>query len=245
MREVAAFVSGNKGRKNLIWFTVGIKQITDPQFRPKTAPDYTPDLHKTYDMLTAAQVAVYSVDPRGLANPADSSAATASGPITAQSGAATAAALGGAFKDNSGDHLSMESVAEATGGGAYYNTNDLKEAVGKAIDNGANYYTLSYVPPGKKYDGKHHMIAVKVDRPGVHLVYRSNYYADDPAQIAHNPVPTLATTTPEQGKNTLIAAMARFAPPATQLLFDVLSCADDCGSEAYPIRTSWERSIRV
>jgi VWFA-related protein len=221
LREVAAFAAGIKGRKNLIWFTVGMKEVTDPQFRSKSQPDYTPDLHRTYEMLTSARVAVYSVDPRGLANFAAQSAVSGGGPINAQTGAAAAGAQTVAFAYNAGDHLSMESVAEATGGGAYYDTNGVKEAVAKAVESGANYYTLSYVPPGVKYDGKHHTIHVKVDRPGVRLVYRDEYYAEDPTHIAHAAVPVLAATTPPPQTNTMTASMARFAPPATQLLFDV------------------------
>jgi VWFA-related protein len=195
LREVAAFVEGTKGRKNLIWFTVGIKEITDPSLRPSCQPDWLPELHQAYAMLSAGQAAVYSVDPRGLT----------------ENRLAIAA-----------DHLSMEAVAEATGGGAFYNTNDMAGAVGKAVDGGADYYTLSYIPPGQKYDGRHHAINVKVERPGVQLVYRDEYYAEDPTKVAHSAVPvTLAAITPAPEVNTMRASMARFAPTATQMLFDV------------------------
>jgi VWFA-related protein len=195
LREVGAFVEGMKGRKNLIWFTVGIKQITDPNLRPPCQPDWLPPLHQAEAMLSASQVAVYSVDPRGLT----------------QNSIAIAE-----------DHLSMEAMAEATGGGAFYNTNDMAGSVGRAVQGGANYYTLSYMPPGQQYDGRHHSIHVKVERPGVQLVYRDEYYAEDPTKIAHAAVPTtLAATTPEPDKNTMKTSMARFAPVATQMLFDV------------------------
>ncbi len=157
LREVAAFVEGTKGRKNLIWFTVGMQSVIFPVPLPDPPmpcmPDFTEDLHKAYDLLTAAQVAVYSCsDPRGLME---------------------------VRKSNGMDFLAMEAVAEATGGGAFYNTNDLAGSVGKAVEGGANYYTLSYVPPGQQYDGRHHSIHVKVERPGVQLVYRDEYYAED------------------------------------------------------------------
>jgi VWFA-related protein len=195
LREVAAFVQGTRGRKNLIWFTVGIKRITDPQFRPPFCPDWLAEFHKAVAMLSAAQVAVYSVDPRGV------------GPNSIMTAA---------------DRLSMEAVAEATGGGAFYNTNDLTGAVGKAVEGGANYYTLSYVPPGLQYDGKRHTIHVKVERPGVQLVYRDEYYSEDPTKVQHAAVPvTLAATTPAPDANTMRASMGRFAPEAAQMRFDV------------------------
>ena len=119
------------------------------------------------------------------------------------------------------DNLSLEAVAEATGGTAYYNTNDLAGAVSKAVEKGANYYTLSYIPPGKKYDYGHHTIKVAVDQPGLHLVYRNTYDAIDPATIKPPPGLTLATTMPEAYAGDIRAAMSRSMPTSTQILFTV------------------------
>ena len=77
------------------------------------------------------------------------------------------------------DHESELDIANATGGVAYYNRNDLDAAVGEAIATGSDYYSLSYVPPLSKYDGKYHTIDVKVDRPGLHLQYREGYTSLD------------------------------------------------------------------
>jgi VWFA-related protein len=136
--QIAANVFPIKARKNLIWFTVGIPAITDPNERPRCLPDYTTALTHAYDLLNASQVAIYPIDGRGLENTAFQSATL----------------------------LSMDAVAEATGGVAYYNTNAIGPAVLKALDNGANYYSMAYVPPNTEYDGKYHRIDVKVDRPG-------------------------------------------------------------------------------
>jgi hypothetical protein len=115
----------------------------------------------------------------------------------------------------------MEAVAEATGGTAAYNTNDLKTAVAKAIENGSNYYTVSYVPPDPRYDGRYHTIDVEVDRPAVHLSYRKGYNADDILHNAVTPELTLATTAPEPYGDNMQASMVRGAPTASQVLFDV------------------------
>jgi hypothetical protein len=119
------------------------------------------------------------------------------------------------------DLLSLEAVAEATGGYAYYNTNDLAGAVAKAVDWGANYYTLSYVPPGKKYDYSHHTIKIAVDQPGLHLVYRNTYDSIDPASIKPPPGLTLATAIPDAYAGDIRAAMSRSMPTSTQILFTV------------------------
>jgi len=103
-----------------------------------------------YELLTRNQVAICPVDPRG---------------------------VGPRMNMNT---MLAEQVAEESGGTAYYNTNDLAAAVGKAIATGSEYYTLSYVPPGSKDDNRFHHIWVGVDRPGVQLVYRKGYDSEDP-----------------------------------------------------------------
>ena len=120
--------------------------------------------------------------------------------------------------------LSMESIAEATGGAAYYNSNDLAGLMGKAINKGANYYSLTYSPPGQKYDYSHHTINLKVDQPGLHLIYRNSYDAVDPATIKPPPVLTLAAlpeTNSADPQALMRTAMGRNLPTSTDLLFDI------------------------
>lgn len=88
--QIAADVAGIKGRKNLIWFMIGIPAITDPTWRPSCLSDYSAKLKRAYGLLAAAQVTVFPIDARGLPYP----------PPTPQ------------------EILSMESVAEETGGAA-------------------------------------------------------------------------------------------------------------------------------
>lgn len=65
---IAGFVSGIKGRKNLLWFTPGIPWLTN-YGRYSHVPclrDYSPQLHNAYGLLSAARVAVYPISPKGL-----------------------------------------------------------------------------------------------------------------------------------------------------------------------------------
>jgi VWFA-related protein len=148
--QLAAFVSGIKGRKNLFWFTPGmpINLLRDGGYGWGNI-DMTMVHHlmDTYELLTAAQVAVYPVDPRGIVG------------------------LGRT-------QLKDEAVAEQTGGEAIYNTNDLTTAVAKAIDKGSQFYSVSYIPPNQKDDSHYHTIKVELDRPGLTLVYRKGYNAE-------------------------------------------------------------------
>jgi VWFA-related protein len=236
LNQIAAYVSGIKGRKNLIWFTAGMPlNIFPTGSNPGGATggtndlqgmtDYAKDLRKTTDLLTAAEVAVYPVDARGLFNDPANSAVNGAKGLSAKNaggkGAATANAQMAFLQKTGQELLSMEAVAEATGGQAYYNTNDLRTAVSKAIENGSNYYTVSYVPPSLAYDGRYHSIKVKVDRPGVKLSYRNGYNADDIAHNAITPELTLATTAPEPYGSNMQASMGRGVPTSSQLLFNV------------------------
>ena len=68
LAAVAGFVSGIKGRKNLIWFTRGFPWLTN--YRRFSAVrclrDDSPQLQNAYSLLNAARVAVYPIYPKGL-----------------------------------------------------------------------------------------------------------------------------------------------------------------------------------
>ncbi len=224
LNQIAAYLSGIKGRKNLIWLTDGMPLQMFPQGGADdlaTMADYTRDMRRTTDMLTAAQIAVYPVDARGVTtNPAGSVVHPLTGFANGHGDAAANATA--AFEmGNAQNHLGMEAVADATGGVAYFNTNGLKEAVGKAIANGANYYSMSYVPTSMQFDGVFHRITVKVNVPGVHLAYREGYFADDVARNEIKPGITLATKAPEPYGSNMSASMGRGVPTSSQLLFTV------------------------
>ncbi len=196
LNQIAAYVAGVKGRKNLIWFTDGMPLNMFPTGGVddlEGMTDYAKDLRKTTDLLTAAEVAVYPVDARKLFTDPANGADQHLDVITKNTGARVAAKQMAVAEKKGGELLSMEAVAEATGGAAYYNTNDLKGAVAKAIANGANYYSVSYIPPDLRFDGKYHTIDVEVNRPGAHLAYRKGYNADDILHNAVTPELTLAT----------------------------------------------------
>ena len=220
--QIAAYLTGIKGRKNLIWFTGGMPLQMFPQGGTNdlaAMTDYSKDLRKTTDLLTAAQIAVYPVDARGLmTNPANSVVSPPTGFANGKGDSAAKATMAFGMK-SAQEHLGMEAVAEATGGVAFYNTNGLKEAVRDAINNGQNYYTLSYVPPSPAFDGAFHNITVKLNPAGYHLSYRKGYYADDIAKNAITPGITLATTAPEPYGNNMQASMGRGVPTSSQLLF--------------------------
>jgi len=81
------------------------------------------------------------------------------------------------------EHMDLDSIADATGGRAFYNTNGLKQAITQIVINGSNYYTLAYATTNTKWEGQFRHIKVKLDKPGVRVQFRQGYYAVDRAQL--------------------------------------------------------------
>lgn len=207
--QIARYLSGLPGRKNLIWFT-GMFPLEFPPFPDDVAFPPHPgemirsqsysfenEMKDTTDLLARAHVAVYPVDGRGLEV------------LPVSRG------FEGRNRNfvNQVEHMAMEEVAEQTGGKAFYNNNGFAEEAEQAVESGTNYYTLAYTPTNQTKDTRFRTITVKVDRPGVHLVYRPGYYALNPDQSLSGlkiPRPTA-----------LQAAMLHGAPEMEEIVFTV------------------------
>ena len=227
---IAAFGSGIKGRKNLLWFTTGLPQITTFTFvynllfelagSSKAAPtppppplvDYTSDLQRAYGLLSAAQVAVYPIDPRGLSIGGGDDIAEDVGELKLKDVAIEEIPE---YKQKAA--FSLQEIAGNTGGKAYYDRNDLDGAIGEAIDNGAHSYSLSYVPPSSK-EGKFHKIEIAVDRPGLHLQYREHYTTVDLSRPLADKKDARNAPAPDSDFH---AAVDQGVIPSTGLLFDL------------------------
>ena len=152
--QIARYLSGMPGRKNLIWLS-GLFPLAwpDPIYGARPVYDVTEEMKSANDLLARAHVAINSIDSRGLQ------------------------------ADNNRNRLlkaeqyNMQLMAEQTGGSATYTSNDFVGAVEQAIDSGSNYYTISYTPTNQKLDTRYRTISVKVDQPNMHLDYRNGYYA--------------------------------------------------------------------
>jgi hypothetical protein len=144
--------------------------------------DYALLIKKVSDALMNAQVAVYAVD---------------------------AGAVG---KDERiAAHVTMNDMADRTGGRAFINTNDLAASMSSSVDDGSTYYTLEYYPENKKWDGQFRSIQVRSSRPGVSLRYRAGYYALDPEKANKEDSDAVAES--------FSRALQVDAPAATQIVF--------------------------
>jgi hypothetical protein len=208
------------GRKNLIWFSGSFPMtITPDPDSPNPfmfMNDMKGEFRETVDLLTRSQVAVYPIDANGLMGPQGGD--PAQGGIGAGRNATMMAhASRKEFEQTAGDQSTLNQMAQGTGGKAFMNTNGLKEAIDKAMQAGANYYTIAYVPENKRWNGAYRNIQVKVDRPGVTLAYRRGYIADDPEKSPHR---TAAAEEAKAGQySALRAAMVLGGPEPTELVF--------------------------
>jgi hypothetical protein len=127
------------------------------------------------DVLTLNRVAVYPVDAEGLQpDPIYSAEYEGVPPHFKYRGLPEMAA-----------HQEMDKAAKATGGEAFYDTNGLKRAMQYIAEVSANYYTLSYSPSNREFNGSFRKLTVKLAEQGYHLEYRSGYYGrDDSADFA-------------------------------------------------------------
>lgn len=185
LTEIGRFLAGLPGRKNLVWlsasFPAGIlpnSNITVSSLgQDQSTRNYSEQVKEATDLLNLSHVAVYPVDVRGVIPPAP---AGNFGP----NGQAFAAALAADTRDKYSNYSTMDSIAESTGGHAYYQTNDLMGAVDEAMENGSTYYALTYAPSNMRLDGGLRKIRVTLKEPGYKLSYRTTYYADDLARAA-------------------------------------------------------------
>lgn len=179
LNSLARTLSGYPGRKNLIWvsesfpFAVWLSNAAGKS--SLNDRHYMQDIARTGNLLSDAQVAIYPLDAGGLAGIPELNPGNQLGqPEIAM---------------NPLDyHATMNDLAERTGGRAFYNRNDLADALHESVEDGSTYYTLGYYPENKDWNGAFRKIQVKSHRAGLKLRYRIGYFAaDNAAFVKLNP----------------------------------------------------------
>jgi VWFA-related protein len=217
LQQLARYLRGVPGRKNLIWFSGSFPLSLDPDatlqspFQAMRA--YSQQVSETTAMLAASRVAVYPVDARGLRNDPQFDVRQSSSGMNGRGTAQPKFAQNSLkfFQQNTAEHATMQQIAEETGGRAYYDTNGIQEAVAQAVQSGSNYYTLAYIPETKADDGRFHKIQVAIPgAPSYKLTYRNGYVAETAKKRSEDaPVTSVA------------AAALRGAPPYSEIVFKV------------------------
>jgi VWFA-related protein len=211
LRYLARYLGSVPGRKNLIWFSSYFPISVFPNISERQNINNgeigLSNVKQTADMLTISKVAVYPIGAEGVVlSDIYSAGGAGSGRGGTPMGAFQAEAAG-----RSRVISDMEQIAADTGGKAYFNTNDLKSAVKKALDDGSHYYTIAYAPTNGKMDGSYRRIDVQVTAKGKYkTAYRRGYNADDISKAAAPP-----------DSDPLRPLLIRGLPSATQLIYGV------------------------
>ena len=116
------------------------------------------------------------------------------------------------FATQAAEQDTMNQFSVATGGKAFLNTNDIREAIATANEQGSNYYSFSYSPTNKVYNGKFRKIKVQLAQKGYKLAYRQGYFADDV---------NVAAREAALARNAIATAMHYGSPPAREIQFSV------------------------
>jgi hypothetical protein len=147
-----------------------------PVRMPENALFFTSEINRAARAVNEANMAIYPVDVRGLQAPdmRTVSAGSKLPPLPVPD--------------------AMLRLAGASGGRAFYFTNDLKGAVAEAVADGEVTYTIGFYPPENVFDGRFHELKVDVARKGVNVRHRSGYVAADARALTESQRRAILTT---------------------------------------------------
>ena len=162
LRRVAQAVMGHPGHKNMIWIGRGFPPSR--RWLGGWSIDTENRIHNAVqdcvNVLRDARVTLYTIDPAG---------------VMIDPGAYG----GDPLVDPFGGNYEFNRMAKATGGRTLYGRNDVDAEVQTAIQDGANFYTLTYRPTNNTHDPqKFRRIKVTVDRPDLKVITREGYYLE-------------------------------------------------------------------
>ena len=177
LQALAEQVANISGRKTIFWMSNALPMSILKELGLDIG------WQKTIDALNKADVAVDTIDTRGL--------------------------YGGA-NQVTGTVGMMRMVSDGTGGNVYFNRNDLDNALAEGIAAARASYTLSFHLNDDERDNKFHTLKVEVKRKGVEAFYRQGYYANGSGispdlvseRIDGQSLETRAGTTPTSTMNT-------------------------------------------
>lgn len=189
MTQIAHAYEAVPGRKTMIWASGGFPfMIDDPQAFSRMGTDMAAQYEEAWRALSAANIAVYTVDMNGLAGISqktsnadrnggtgysgttpsfDASQRSASMTPTTRMGASRPPRI--AYDAAAQNRETLKAFAEATGGTPCVNTNDLERCFARAVDDSRAYYLLGYYLPANDQKPGWRKLKVKVNAEGAYV----------------------------------------------------------------------------
>ncbi len=182
LQQAARHLANVPGRKSLIWISAAFPLRWNDM-------DFTPNVLETARKLNDAGVALYAVDPRGVAGALAGQTGIANaefGGVHTQEQIAARMIGEGRFPPPLGFDT-MGLLSSLTGGLMFVNDNGIEKLIQAAADDGEFTYTLGFYPAPEDREGARHSLKVSVSRPGIALRYRQNYLASAAATASDRP----------------------------------------------------------
>jgi VWFA-related protein len=167
LQSLAKALAPISQKKSIIYFSSGLT---------RNGIENQSQLRSTINAAAMANLALYTVDSRGLAAiPPGGGAEQASlRGVSAYSGAGVQRQ----YDANFSSQETLSTLAEDTGGKAFLDSNDLGLVFNRVHADTAAYYILSYHSANPLRDGRFRRITVRTTHPEWKLEYRAGYYAD-------------------------------------------------------------------
>lgn len=194
MEAIADHVAGIPGRKSLVWISggfpirlgaasigkggiwgpsgVGDANTENRLPRPDRGDAKFDDLFKSVaESLNRANLAVYAIDAKGVQLDPTMDPSKPGRRLTAQVRDTSVLNQEQDARDSS------KLLADRTGGLAFFGYNDVRGAVRRAFDDGRYAYNVAFYPNHGQWNGEYRKLKVQVKGEGLHLRYRTGYYA--------------------------------------------------------------------
>jgi VWFA-related protein len=195
LEAIAHHLSGHPGRKNLIWVSSFFPLVDDGGTSPnlnlrsimetRTAP-----FRNAVLALNGADIAVFPVYARGLSAQSAFQWDTPAGPMATDLTVRGAQPPYRSFGASSA-MATMAEFARETGGKAFFDNSDLKNAIRRVVDGSRVSYSLGFYPSSLRGKGAFHKISVRVNRRGVSPRYRRGYIDREENSSPEDPIRTV------------------------------------------------------
>jgi VWFA-related protein len=173
LRSIAQQLAKVDQKKSLIYFSSGMD---------RTGIENQSELRAAINAAVRANLSIYTTDSRGLqaivpGGEAQNASLRGTSPFSGQ-------ATLNQYNSNFTTQETLVTLASATGGRAFLDTNDFSQVFKGVQQDTSSYYILGYHSTNPVRDGRYRRITVRVNRPGLKLDFRHGYYA--PADFRHS-----------------------------------------------------------
>ena len=167
---IDATADSSSSRRFILYVSGGsiLSMNADPKSPERRAAESLEGaLARVYERARRANVAIYTLDPRGLVLPETA----VRGDINSEQVRRQVA------ERVVNQHQYLSEIALNTGGRSFFNLPDPRKGVAAILEENSHYYLISYQPDPPRFDGRFHQISVRVKAPGVTVRARRGYVA--------------------------------------------------------------------